>query len=109
MSAIDPLHRRGQGPGRLRTIDTIARAGEEESAGSRVAEPEHLKCSYRPADADFYCWKYGVWYNLMDCCYRHERQTYPGCTSCGQGHGNLRANRARYAAIRPRRDRSTDR
>jgi hypothetical protein len=57
---------------------------------------EILRCSYRPANADFYCWKYGVWYNLMDCCSRHHQNTYEGCGDCGQGRNNLKANLARY-------------
>jgi hypothetical protein len=64
---------------------------------------EVIRCSYRPQDADFYCWKFGVWYNLMDCCYRHDQRTYEGCVDCGQGHSNLRQNRERYRIHRPRR------
>ena len=55
-----------------------------------------LRCDYRPPNTEFYCWKYGVWYNLMDCCDRHVRRTFPGCAGCGQGESNLRQNRLRY-------------
>jgi hypothetical protein len=99
MSAIDPVNRglgirrtfRAVGPG-----DPSGNDLPETRSGSRV---ESLRCSFRAADADFYCWKYGVWYNVMDCCYRHERRTYSGCAGCGQGRNNLRANRREYEAL----------
>ena len=61
-----------------------------------------LKCTYRPADADFYCWKFGVWYNLSDCCYRHAFRTFTGCADCGQGASNLKARRQQINAHRAR-------
>ncbi len=84
--------------GQLRTIDPAESEGTEESGRGRRRVV--LKCNYRPQDANFFCWKYGVWYNLMDCCYRHFRKTYSGCTGCGQGANNLRANKGRFLAIR---------
>jgi hypothetical protein len=76
--------------------------GEARPSGHRPLE--FIRCSFRPAGADFYCWKYGVWYNLMDCCYRHDERTYEGCADCGQGRSNLRQNLDRYQAVvqRPR-------
>ncbi len=89
--------------GQLRTIDPADPAGQEESR--RPRRRSLLKCEYRPPDADFFCWKYGVWYNVMDCCYRHARQTYSGCTSCGQGANNLKVNKERFQSIRHLGDR----
>lgn len=100
MSAIDPLRGAQGARGRFRAVEPIARTAEPESAASREPRDEFLKCTFRPADADFFCWKYGVWYNLMDCCYRHERQTFSGCADCGQGASNLKVNRSRYFALR---------
>jgi len=85
MSAMDPLKRK------LATAMRVV--GGEASPRPAV---EVLRCSYRPPNADFYCWKYGVWYNLMDCCLRHDERTYEGCGECGQGRNNLRANQERY-------------
>ena len=105
MSAIDPL-RGGQGAGRrIRAIEPIAR-DPGEAAARPEPEDEFLKCSYRPPGADFFCWKYGVWYGLMDCCYRHERRTFSGCADCGQGASNLKVNRDRYFALHPREGRT---
>ncbi len=108
MSAIDPLRRGQRGLRRFRTVETIDRNGGDDPAQA-PRRSEILKCTYRPGDADFYCWKYGVWYNLMDCCYRHDRRTFPGCAGCGQGASNLKVHQARYDALRPHRDRSTHR
>ena len=94
MSATDPLKRRLNLRGAMRAVEPL---GE----GRRVRPPralEFIRCSFRPPGADFYCWKYGVWYNLMDCCYRHEERTYEGCADCGQGRSNLRQNIDRYRA-----------
>jgi hypothetical protein len=65
------------------------------SGGERPAI-ENVRCTYRPSDADFYCWKFGVWYNLMDCCERHHDETYSGCADCGQGRSNLKQNIERF-------------
>lgn len=84
--------------GQLRTIDALQPEGPEESG--RARRRAAIKCQYRPPDANFFCWKYGVWYNLMDCCYRHFRKTYSGCAGCGQGANNLRANQDRFLSLR---------
>jgi hypothetical protein len=94
MSAVDPLRAAQDRRQRLRAV---RRAEEEASQSRRLAV---LKCTYRPADANFFCWKYGVWYNVMDCCYRHDHGTYSGCSPCGQGASNLKANLERYRATR---------
>jgi len=86
-----------QARGQLRTIEPLESAGAED--GDRIRRRDLLKCTYRPPDANFFCWKYGVWYNLLDCCYRHYRQTYTGCSDCGQGESNLKANKERFLSI----------
>jgi hypothetical protein len=102
MSAIDPLKGAQKAHPALKTVDPPVESAPESGAErSSRRRPNVLKCSYRPSDANFFCWKYGVWYNLMDCCYRHDRRTFSGCSGCGQGASNLRSNRARYHASRP--------
>lgn len=39
---------------------------------------------------DFFCWKFGVWYNLHDCLFRHAYETHPECAQCRQGEANLK-------------------
>lgn len=99
MSAGDALKR---GLARRLNFRTVG-PGEASSEAASTCPPggrsERLRCTYRPPDADFYCWKYGVWYNLMDCCDRHSRGTYSGCTDCGQGESNLRQNRHRFHSV----------
>jgi hypothetical protein len=98
MSASDPLKRALARRLRLQPVDP-----EQEEATPRCRTRRALstlKCSYRGSSADFYCWKYGVWYNLLDCCYRHDRHSYHGCAGCGQGENNLRQNRTRYFTLR---------
>jgi hypothetical protein len=90
--------------GQLRTIEPVESEGAEDSARGR--RRDILKCTYRPPDANFFCWKYGVWYNLLDCCYRHFRRTYSGCADCGQGASNLRANKDRFHSTGHLGDRS---
>ncbi len=89
--------------GQFRAIDPAEPDEQEESR--RMRRRSFLKCDYRPSDADFFCWKYGVWYNVMDCCYRHARQTYSGCAGCGQGANNLKANKDRFHSSRHLGDR----
>jgi hypothetical protein len=99
MSANVPLRKLGP-----RGVVRSPGGNDDSGAGSdRPPALEVIRCNYRPADADFYCWKFGVWYNVMDCCYRHDQRTYEGCTDCGQGAGNLRQNLDRYRARRPGR------
>ena len=100
MSATDPLSRRGTLRGAMRAVEPLS-----EDAPTRARRAlEFIRCSFRPQGADFYCWKYGVWYNLMDCCYRHDKRTYEGCADCGQGRSNLKQNAGRYqtSSLRPR-------
>ncbi len=84
---------------RFRTIGPDEAAPAAASTCPAAGRPAVVRCTYRPPDADFYCWKYGVWYNLMDCCYRHSCGTYAGCIGCGQGENNLRQNRVRFRAV----------
>ena len=83
--------------GAIRAVEPAEGAARTDGGGK---PPEVIRCTYRPADADFYCWKFGVWYNLMDCCDRHYDQTYDGCVDCGQGRSNLIQNRTSYAERR---------
>ncbi len=84
--------------GQLRTIEPIESVETDDNG--RLRRRDVLKSNYRPIDSDFFCWKYGVWYNLMDCCYRHFRKTYTGCAGCGQGANNLKVNRGRFLSSR---------
>ena len=70
-------------------------ARPRDARGARAArQPEEmLKCSYRPDDADFYCWRFKIWYNTLDCAYRTRFRTFDGCTHCSQGDFNLAARR----------------
>jgi hypothetical protein len=90
--------------GQLRKIEPAEPEGPDEAG--RARRRDVLKCTYRPADANFFCWKYGVWYNLLDCCYRHFRETYSGCAGCGQGASNLKANKDRFHSIKHLGERS---
>lgn len=49
----------------------------------------HLKL---PGD-DFYCWRFQVWYDSLDCAVRTLHRTAPGCRDCEQGLRNLALNR----------------
>jgi hypothetical protein len=97
MSAADALKR--QQRQRFRTIDSLDAAPAEATA-DEARRASSLKCSYRPPGADFYCWKYGVWYNLLDCCFRHAFRTYSGCAGCGQGRMNLKQHHVRFTSAR---------
>jgi hypothetical protein len=93
MSVIDP----DKEPAAARGMRVVEAPPADPASAEHDRRPiEILRCSYRPAGADFYCWKYGVWYNLMDCCSRHQQNTYEGCGDCGQGRNNLKANIERY-------------
>jgi hypothetical protein len=62
--------------------------------GKRARGPvpeEMLKCSYRPPDADFYCWRFKIWYNSLDCAFRTRHRSFDGCASCNQGDFNLKS------------------
>jgi hypothetical protein len=69
-------------------------AGGDEQAPrkGRVSE-DMLKCSYRPPEADFYCWRFKIWYNSLDCAYRTRHRTFEGCARCSQGDFNLKTRR----------------
>ncbi len=73
----------------VRLVRNNRDATEDRGRSTRVPE-DMLKCSYRPPDADFYCWRFKVWYNTLDCAFRTKHHTYPGCTRCSQGDFNLR-------------------
>ena len=100
MSAIDPLKRALARRLRFRAIPGNGATSEACATSEASQRPEALHCTYRPPNTDFYCWKFGVWYNLMDCCYRHTRQSYSGCGDCGQGRNNLRQNGERFYGLR---------
>jgi hypothetical protein len=99
MSANDPL-KRGQPERRLRALSSEEHPRVGAGARRATGRAPILKCSYRPPDADFYCWKFGVWYNLGDCSYRHAFSTFWGCADCGQGASNLKARRRRINLLR---------
>lgn len=100
MSAVDPLRAAQERRRRLRAVTPAEGAANPPESAADRGLPAVLKCAYRPSDANFFCWKYGVWYNVMDCCYRHNHRTYTGCSTCTQGAGNLRANQERYRTTR---------
>jgi hypothetical protein len=99
MSMGDALRRGLARRLRFRTIGPDEAMPAAASTCPPAGRSEALRCTYRPPDADFYCWKYGVWYNLMDCCYRHSRGTYSGCAGCSQGESNLRQHRHRFRTV----------
>ena len=69
-------------------------SGGEEKAARKGRVPEDmLKCSYRPPSADFYCWRFKLWYNTLDCAFRTQHHTFEGCARCAQGNFNLKARR----------------
>jgi len=58
----------------------------------RAAQPE-------PGD-DFFCLRFGLWYDSYDCAFRTRFDTCPACRRCSQGRFNLERHRA---ALRPSR------
>ena len=100
MNGNHSLKRAAGSRGAIRAVEPSEPAGDAARTDGGTRPPEVIRCTYRPPDADFYCWKFGVWYNLMDCCDRHYDQTYDGCVDCGQGRNNLRQNRTTYAERR---------
>jgi len=56
----------------------------------RISEPG-VPQGTRGPDDDFFCHKYQVWYQVDDCVYRGQNQTFPGCANCFQGHLNIRS------------------
>ena len=79
----------------------VSRPREERSARTGRQPEEMLKCSYRPGDADFYCWRFKIWYNTLDCAYRTRFRTFDGCSHCTQGDFNLAARRKDLPAKGP--------
>jgi hypothetical protein len=71
----------------------VVRPRDERGARPGGLPEEMLKCSYRPADADFYCWRFKIWYNTLDCAYRTRYRTFDGCSDCTQGDFNLASRR----------------
>jgi len=67
------------------------RPPEEKGGRSGAVSEEMLKCSYRPPDADFYCWRFKLWYNTLDCAFRTRHRSFDGCARCTQGDFNLKA------------------
>ncbi len=81
----------------VKLVRTNPGSAERNSRKDRVPE-EMLKCSYRPPDADFYCWRFKIWYNTLDCAFRTRYRSFEGCANCNQGDFNLK-NRARELQI----------
>lgn len=73
----------------------------EERRGRKNPVPEEmLKCSFRPVDADFYCWRFKLWYNSLDCAFRTRHRTFDGCAGCNQGGFNLKSRARDLRALR---------
>ena len=69
--------------------------------GRKSPVPEEmLKCSFRPGDADFYCWRFKLWYNSLDCAFRTRHRTFEGCAGCNQGSFNLKSRARDLQALR---------
>ncbi len=81
----------------VKLVRANGHARRKPASNARVPE-EMLKCSYRPPDADFYCWRFKVWYNSLDCAYRTKHSSFEGCAYCSQGDFNLR-ERARHLKV----------
>ena len=75
-------------------------AGEEKAPRKGRVSEDMLKCSYRPPESDFYCWRFKIWYNTLDCAYRTRHRTFEGCSHCAQGDFNLKARRRDLEASR---------
>ena len=58
---------------------------------------------FRFPEDDFYCWRYQVWYNSLDCAMRTAFRTAPGCRDCPQGDRNLALRRADVSKLHPPR------
>ena len=74
----------------VKLIRSNGNARRKQAGDGRIPEGM-LKCSYRPPDADFYCWRYKVWYNTLDCAFRTKHRSFGGCARCSQGDFNLQA------------------
>lgn len=48
-----------------------------------------LRCTYKAPEDDFFCWKFQLWYPMIDCAYRNFYRTCTPCANCAQGHRNL--------------------
>ena len=59
---------------------------EIDAAGGRVPATDR---------DDFFCVRYAVWYNSVDCAFRTKYDTAPGCRGCEQGRFNLRRHDSR--------------
>jgi len=65
--------------------------GELAQASGAAAPPSS---TFRAPDDDFFCLRFGVWYNSWDCAYRTRFRTCGGCRDCEQGRFNLRRHEA---------------
>ena len=79
-------------PAPVKLVRSNARPDGRRERRDSVPE-EMLKCSHRPSDADFYCWRYKIWYNSLDCAFRTLHRTFEGCATCNQGDFNLKSRR----------------
>jgi len=86
-------------PAPVRLVKTAP--SPEEKPGRRNFVPEEmLKCSFRPPDADFYCWRFKLWYNTLDCAFRTRHHTFEGCEGCNQGSFNLKSRARDLQSLR---------
>ena len=86
-------------PAPVKLIRNDSRSAAKRGRSEPQSE-EMLKCSYRPPDADFYCWRFKLWYNSLDCAFRTKHRSFEGCTRCNQGDFNLKARARDLQALR---------
>lgn len=86
-------------PAPVKLIRNDSRSAEKRGRGEPQSE-EMLKCSYRPPDADFYCWRFKLWYNSLDCAFRTKHHSFEGCARCNQGDFNLKSRARDLQALR---------
>ena len=60
--------------------------------------------NFRTPGDDFYCWRFAVWYDSLDCAIRTRFRTAPGCRDCAQGRENLRQRLTDVSGLRIARE-----
>lgn len=71
----------------LRLVVVEDPAGEDSAPARSGAES--LRCTYKSPEDDFFCWKFQLWYPMIDCAYRNLYRTCTPCADCAQGSRNL--------------------
>lgn len=67
----------------------VVEAPEEGCATPPSRREGSMRCTYRGAEDDFFCWKFQLWYPSLDCAYRVRHRTCAPCSDCAQGRRNL--------------------